>query len=373
MRFAFVLLCLPLGACLETNPGNADRTSGPIENGDATGTDTGAPTSATQPDSSTATSAPDTSAPDVPIACEAIGATCTSSAQCCNGSFCTFDPISYMQTGTCAAPLPEGSYCVEPSWCASGNCRDNTCGSEQCLGEGKDCQGNWSCCNDLFCSGGPYVYGECHRPRPLGEPCGGNEWCASGLCRDGACAAEGCTVIGEDCNGAGDCCSGFCAGSLMSYAEPACAWKLAVGEPCAEDNNCDSDICRDGECAADCQAESEGCWWDNDCCSGNFCEYVEGAGGVYSSVCTAQRGVGAECDWDHACVSGLCRSGVCQDEGCIGPDVQCYSNAECCTGACSWSPNSYAEGRCFSPMAAGAVCDADAWCTSGKCRDGFCQ
>jgi len=343
------LSCLALGACLESQPGaarddDAQQSSSPIQSADS------------QP-----SSAPDAST------CEALGQDCTTSKACCAGTFCSFDPISYTPNGFCSAPLAEGSYCLAADWCTSGNCRDNVCGSADCVVEGKECQGNWSCCNNQFCSGGPYVYGECHTPRALGEPCQGDDWCQSGLCRDGACATLGCTSIGQGCGGAADCCSGLCDDTH------ACGWKRSVGEACAGDGDCRSDICRAHVCQDECQATNEGCWWDGDCCAGNYCEYVAGSDSLYSSQCVALHAAGTACSADNMCTSGLCRDGTCQAEGCLANDVECYSSLECCTGACSYTGVSYAAGHCFTPLAAGLACEADAWCASGHCQDGACQ
>jgi len=57
---------------------------------------------------------------------------------------------------------------------------------------------------------------------------------------------------------------------------------------------------------------------------------------------------------------------------CIEGESRCFSDAECCAGACSYDGMSYAEGRCFAPQSAGAACQRDAWCASGRCVEGLC-
>ncbi|MFO0749423.1 MAG: hypothetical protein U1F43_27710 [Myxococcota bacterium] len=367
MRHLFAALCLaaPIGGCLESIPaGTADGASSALSSHDATGAshDSHAADSASPTDSANAPG------PDVTNSCTARAERCTDSAECCPGSYCTRDPMSYADEGICAEPQPDGAYCVADGWCLSGTCHDNVCGAATCTAAGVGCMYSGECCPGLFCSGGPYVYGECTAPAPRGSPCENDSWCSTGLCVDGICAVAGCGATGSECASADACCSGLCV--MDSYGPMHCGARVGIDAFCQDDSWCTTGLCRDYTCAAECQARNEGCYYDSDCCADLYCQWSDAIG---MNGCAPKLAVGTACSWDGVCQSSVCRDGVCQNEGCLATETECYSDGECCTGACSYDNMSYAPGRCFVPAATGQACMRDAWCSSQRCVDGACQ
>jgi hypothetical protein len=77
---------------------------------------------------------------------------------------------------------------------------------------------------------------------------------------------------------------------------------------------------------AGCWQEGEGCWRDDQCCSG-VCEYLK---------CTACSRGGDFCSTDMTCCTDSCGAGIlnecsyCQEQG-----QPCTSSNECCTGTCN--------------------------------------
>ncbi|HTJ43599.1 MAG TPA: hypothetical protein VL463_15950 [Kofleriaceae bacterium] len=56
----------------------------------------------------------------------ALGATCAGAGECDVGLVCTTD-VTGTPTGTCVAPLSNGTACVDSTQCASGACTDHVC------------------------------------------------------------------------------------------------------------------------------------------------------------------------------------------------------------------------------------------------------
>ncbi|MCC6621572.1 MAG: hypothetical protein IT385_09985 [Deltaproteobacteria bacterium] len=248
---------------------------------------------------------------------------------------------------------------------------DSASHPDDCDPAGTMCGLGATCCEGLFCTGGPYHYGECTAPQPVGVPCGQDAHCLSGHCLEGVCATPGCAVAGAECEAHEACCSGWCYGP--GYGPQSCHARLDFGAACDEDRQCDTGLCVEGKCGGACQADGEACLWDNDCCAGTFCE----DGGGRPGTCTPLREVGGACAWDGHCASGTCgEAGTCvappPPDGCFAIEHECFSDLECCTGACSWDGESYAQGYCFAPQPAGSACKRDAWCASGRCVEGLC-
>lgn len=228
-----------------------------------------------------------------------------------------------------------------------------------------------ACCAGLYCTGGPYVYGECTPPQPIGVPCSGHAHCQSGHCQEGVCASPGCFVAGTLCDAHGACCSGWC--TTFDYGPSTCQARRSFGDGCGEDRECDTGLCVDGRCDGACQAQGDGCLWDNDCCAGTFCDDAFEGGAQRPGACVPLREIGGACAWDGQCASGTCgEAGTCVAIGCIAAEADCYSDLECCTGACSYDGMSYVQGHCFLPQPSGAACQRDAWCASRRCVEGLC-
>ncbi len=157
----------------------------------ALGCDT-APDRTLDPPEDDALSVPSYLAHEEPYAvCFAAGASCGPEivTPCCEGLFCSTDLLSYAP-GACAAPQPDGSFCIEDAHCASGRCLANMCVDPTCREEGAECYDDMTaCCPGLFCAGDPGTYGValCTVPLPAGAFCLDDAACASGSCIDSAC------------------------------------------------------------------------------------------------------------------------------------------------------------------------------------------
>jgi len=243
---------------------------------------------------------------------------------CTTGLFCT-------RMGGCnglCIPLPElrptlvgvGQPCSEDLECSSLFCSDPGDGVRRCLtpcrgGDGI-CLGGEACAATIGACGGCVDAGIVIGARGLGEPCGGDDACASGSCLAEAglayCSAE--CLLDSDC-GTGDrfhCRGGSCIRGALG----------GIGEGCVENGDC-----RDDNFCATRHAVS---WCTTFCSEGTPCP--EGfnctdAGGA--SVCAPARGVVGElCAGGDDCISGLCGSGgICIRE--CGPDAPCSGAFEC--------------------------------------------
>jgi hypothetical protein len=122
--------------------------------------------------------------------CLATGASCIGAgARCCTG-YCDYQPYGYgAARGRCVTPRPDGEYCEEDRFCASRRCSDEICRARTCVAPSERCYSDATCCVG-FCSydGSSYAPGRCTRALPAGQPCEGSRWCASGRCIDSICA-----------------------------------------------------------------------------------------------------------------------------------------------------------------------------------------
>lgn len=120
----------------------------------------------------------------------AVGAECTDSAECCSGA-CSGHVAGayyYATIGECLAPAPDGSYCLQDSWCANHNCVGNLCGGDgtSCIADWtKNCRADTDCCSGL-CNPMSSPSG-CEPKRSPGDSCNADGWCLSGSCADSTC------------------------------------------------------------------------------------------------------------------------------------------------------------------------------------------
>jgi hypothetical protein len=184
-----------------------------------------------------------------------------------------------------------------------------------------------------------------------------------------------CIALWERCEMGGDpCCEGFC--GVTGYGLEECVPLAERGEFCVTDSECGSGICGEGACAEPrnvvaCVALGGSCADDpSSCCPGSRCAPYSYT--IESQTCVVQALIGEECFADGDCESGHCIAGVCQGE-CLDTPSTCWESAECCTGFCTYSNDSYGPGFCSRPLPAGEACRYNGWCASRVCTDGTCQ
>jgi hypothetical protein len=155
-------------------------------------------------------------------------------------------------------PAPLGSLCDGDNDCASGMCRD-TYAPGTILGVGKLCVacdpqaptcGSGEVCGlgDAF-SPVQFMATTCvpANGSELGEPCGGDEECATGICTDGVCSTCG---PGHPCGGDEQCgasgpmpAPGELYPSVTARVCSPNAGRRGTGEPCATSADCASGTC----------------------------------------------------------------------------------------------------------------------------------
>ncbi len=140
--------------------------------------------------------------------------------------------------------------------------------------------------------------------------------------------------------------------SAALIAEAAMFSQSAIGEACADGDECVSGICVAGKCANGCSASAE-------CATGSYCE---------GGRCVAAKSNGATCGEPRQCAtlqcvdahccaeSRSCAPYVCSDTGCR---TTCDTNDDCAAGnAC--------EGSKCVPLGDGGVCSKDGLISTGK-------
>ncbi|MDP6943324.1 MAG: hypothetical protein QF464_04170, partial [Myxococcota bacterium] len=177
------------------------------------------------------------------------------------------------------------------------------------------------------------------------------------LCVDKLCLRG----LGVPCEEDAQCATGHC-----SDAHGTCRWEL--GEGCAGDDDCISEVCDDGVCA---QGLGGACSADDDCALGLglACALEDG-----SPTGTCKLSVAGACVVDDDCQSGVCVDEVCLGRGgdpcsggLAGGSSLCIQGA-CFNDVCAWAPTDPCAGH-----ATEEVCDGVWGClwTEGGCRAGM--
>ena len=199
--------------------------------------------------------------------------------------------------------------------------------------------------------------GAAAKPRQLGQICGRNGDCASGICaRVGRTGPRHCLCGSpSDCPqpGGNGCRIAICSASGQ------CSTGVNVGAPCDDGNACTtSDACQaDGSCAG----TPVTCAAIDQCHSPGTCDPAIGA-------CTNPiKANGTSCNDDNACTTGdTCQDGVCKG----GNPIVCTPLDQChVAGTCD-----PATGQCSNPPADfGTACNDNNACTTGDhCVGGVC-
>ncbi|HOX47521.1 MAG TPA: hypothetical protein PK668_28265 [Myxococcota bacterium] len=337
----------------------------------------------------------ETTAPCAPFVCgpDACLAACSGPGDCSVGHRC--------EGGSCVAAGAQGDPCLAAAECQSGLCVDGFCCDTSCTAQCEACDlaGAEGAC-------GP-VEGDPHGER---SPCTSDGSACAGAC-DGieptacaypgaetACREASCTnaiaVLAATCQGTGACpaeqtqdcapaeCDGVvCGGGCTLDTDCAdrqycsagvCVDKLAQGEGCAGDLQCQDGLCVDGFCCdGACTGQCEACDLAG---SEGACGPVEGvphggrAGCAGSGVCQGScdgqdpedcvfPAAGSECA-ASACAEGLFTpAGTCDGTGSCGVSSQ----QPCAPYACG-------DGACLTACTSDQDCASGTECSGGECR-----
>ena len=211
--------------------------------------------------------------------------------------------------------LPDGNPCAVGS---GGVCCSGTCDSESGTCEP----------TGTFC-GGP------------GDACANNADCCTNRCESGVCDNIQCVDVGAACASGSDCCTGLCNANGTCDPLPGATCGI-VGESCTTGADCCSTNCQGGVCvrAYYCQADSDICYGDDDCC-GRSCSKNDGTPGICQTVTggggTCTQG-GNPCLNANNCCSRVCADpgsgvSVCQPAGgCALSGAYCDTDQDCCGG-----------------------------------------
>jgi hypothetical protein len=154
-----------------------------------------------------------------------------------NGETCNFN--NECKSGFCAAnkcqeKLANGQPCGGNAECANGVCHLLFCSSGNCAADSVPCLANSACCSNIC------IAGKCRNHKNVvGNSCVMNDDCQSGLCGSysNKCLS-GPEPNGKDCLLNNECKSGFCNGQTKK-----CEDKKKIGEVCGADVECASGVC----------------------------------------------------------------------------------------------------------------------------------
>lgn len=246
---------------------------------------------------------------------------CDSNTDCTDPDVCVFDLATGEGTcGPAAGAGQTGDACTMGSDCASGLCIDGLC-ADPCAGE-EDCPAGYTCeATEVDLSGGETATIDVCVPETT--TCNAN----------GDCADPDVCVIDRSGDEVDLSCDPPVGGGV-------------VGDPCAMDDECESNLCLDDLCTAPCETS-------NDCATdGSFICEIE----------TVSTGGGSD------------DVSVCKPR----PADQCLSDADCSAAdRCIASKTATdLEFSCGDPNAGGGesgdACSADTDCAQNLCVDGTC-
>ncbi|HOX45539.1 MAG TPA: hypothetical protein PK668_18215 [Myxococcota bacterium] len=193
------------------------------------------------------------------------GGACVYGWECANGGFCAPD-------ARCVALPGPGQECDDV--CAAGLfCNRRTYRCENQLGSGQACNDSSFCQAGLFCKFDGEGAGACTSPRAVGQPCEGDQDCATSYCQPGVCA--GSTL---ECFENSDC-PGQCVGSDSScFSDYDCGSRCSIShDPCYSDYDCTEG----GSCVPD-TCDQQGCSGQPVCAERwLILDYCEGTLGMF--------------------------------------------------------------------------------------------
>ncbi|RMG21287.1 MAG: hypothetical protein D6729_01045 [Deltaproteobacteria bacterium] len=211
---------------------------------------------------------------------------CTRSGECQPNLTCR--SLDGGATTVCTTPAADGEACTQDEECASGRCGP----TDTCLtvpaAQGAPCQVNTDCQAGDVCDFDGMNGFVCMAPKQMGEACYTPFSCAAGLICEGAGAGGGtCQPIPQ----LGETCSQFCAGNAWcdtTLNPPTCVAPGKAGNHCSNADffpTCESGLfCNDQEVCQAKLATGESCTGDTQCQSG----VCDGATQKCAEVCLPQ-------------------------------------------------------------------------------------
>ena len=314
--------------------------------------------------------------------CVRLGATCTSSAECCTGLSCGDDGGGGMVCSAADSCAIIGDGCSGDGDCCSNACDAGTCAENamtSCDPIGEACTAAGECCSErcadaagAACTGGAdcrcAFSSDC---RASDELCRNDGDCCVGLCDRpggatvGTCISTGsCGVAGEPCSTeglSGACCSTACL-DADGTGTPTCqrlGGCILQDEACTTDATCCSGTCEDRGTSADGRpirrcANADSCLPPGEVC---------GDGGASSNCCPNGGG-------DTGCVMGV--EGI---RRCLGGSGSCTLPAEVCTSPDDCCLESFPTLTCAAGPSGANVCclpDGEVCATGSTCCSGIC-
>lgn len=176
-----------------------------------------------------------------------------------------------------------------------------------------------------------------------GEACHSDTQCNSGLCRGGECQCD----QDSDC-GTGERC--FRPAAKKNYCS---SITLGLGAECSRNGQCRSGKCQSDRCV---------CRTDGDCATGEVCNRRIGRPNLCETGNDGNRLLGAACTSNDQC-----KSTRCQGDACV-----CRSNTDCPAGQACYTPVTRANYCASTTSPLGAACSKNSQCRSDKCESGEC-
>ncbi len=263
---------------------------------------------------------------------------CMTTSDCPAGQVCN--------AGVCGAPPPGaglGETCASNDACSSGLCLGGTC-TQTCdtnniagsCPAGFYCDDDPSTCGSGFCTAGTAGGGA------LGAACSVDTECQSLFCAAGACS-QPCVP-----DGAATCPDGFACQTGAQPCAGSCQQSGALGDMCETNFDCTSGICAT---LGDLSFCTDFCS-DTALCPDNFTCTPAGD----SSVCVPDGGgLGAQCNVNTDCVSGICATEadrryctrICDEMTPCPPDTfACTPTSDGMTSVCQPLVTPMEEGGC---------------------------
>lgn len=150
----------------------------------------------------------------------------------------------------------EGSACTSKSECGLGlSCIDGKCKLSMLNGK---CENHSDCVHGLICSSKHKV---CKLSLARGAACDEQAICGNLKCYQGKCESPS---FDTACNKEGAECPGY-----LICGDGKCIYRLATGDPCESNSQCEFGFCTNGSCAV--VSGGGGCNHDVDCPLGQIC------------------------------------------------------------------------------------------------------
>ncbi|OIP30664.1 MAG: hypothetical protein AUK47_24565 [Deltaproteobacteria bacterium CG2_30_63_29] len=277
---------------------------------------------------------------ETPDSSGAVCSSCSLDVDCFQPGTCSWDDTTgyYGCKPTTLSGL--GTICTAADECDSGFCATTGAATVCSL-----CAQSSDCGLQQQCGPSPLGYLVCSGTGALGASCNSGAECVAGtFCNSGICSECGTDV---DCLGGGTCMDGTA--SVGFYV---CAGGL--GDLCAADSECGLGHCYTGGSNT---GVCSSCKLASDCGLQQTCTYDAS---LAYAVCEGTGPLGAACQTDDQCVSGVyCNSGICSE---------CAVNADCTDGGLCVDDRA-SSGLFICAGGLGEACTLDADCTSTFCFD----